>query len=74
LQAASRTFLVRLAPPARITQYFGLLALSGKVTSFCGPLLVGILTSALDSQRAGISILTIFFVAGLILLAQVRAR
>jgi UMF1 family MFS transporter len=74
LQAASRTFLVRLAPPARITQYFGLLALSGKVTSFCGPLLVGILTSALQSQRAGISILTVFFVAGLVLLAQVRAR
>jgi UMF1 family MFS transporter len=74
LQAASRTFLVRVAPPDRITQFFGLLALSGKVTSFLGPLSVGILTTVLQSQRAGISILTLFFVAGMILLSQVRAR
>jgi UMF1 family MFS transporter len=74
LQAASRTFLVRVAPPERITQFFGLLALSGKVTSFLGPLLVGLLTTVLQSQRGGISILTIFFVAGMVMLAQVRAR
>ncbi len=37
LQAAARTLLVRLAPPDRITQFFGLFALSGKVTSFLGP-------------------------------------
>ena len=41
LQAAARTLLVRLAPRGRITQFFGLFALSGKVTSFSGPLLVG---------------------------------
>ncbi len=74
LQAASRTFLIRVAPADRITQFFGLLALSGKVTSFMGPLLVGLITSALQSQRAGLSILTIFFVAGMIMLSQVRAR
>ncbi|MBX6424357.1 MAG: MFS transporter [Variibacter sp.] len=73
LQAASRTFLVRVAPPERMTQFFGLFALSGKVTSFLGPLLVGLLTQALESQRAGISILTLFFAAGMALLAQVRA-
>lgn len=74
LQAASRTFLVRIAPAERITQFFGLLALSGKVTSFLGPLLVGLLTTALDSQRGGISILTVFFVCGMILLARVQPR
>lgn len=73
LQAASRTFLVRLAPPERITQFFGLLALSGKVTSFLGPLSVGLLTAALQSQRAGLTILTLFFAAGMALLTQVPA-
>jgi UMF1 family MFS transporter len=74
LQAASRTFLVRIAPQERITQFFGLFALSGKVTSFLGPLSVGIVTSALQSQRAGISILTFFFVTGMMMLALVRPR
>ena len=37
LQAASRTLLIRLAPADRITQHFGLFALTGKVTSFIGP-------------------------------------
>ena len=46
LQAASRTLLVRIAPRDRVTQFFGLLALSGKVTSFMGPLLVATVTTA----------------------------
>ncbi|MBN8920436.1 MAG: MFS transporter [Rhizobiales bacterium] len=74
LQAASRTFLVRVAPPDRITQFFGLLALSGKVTSFLGPLTVGIVTALAQSQRVGISVLVVFFVVGLALLTQVRPR
>ena len=41
LQAASRTLLIRMAPKDRIAQYFGLFALTGKVTSFIGPLLIG---------------------------------
>ncbi len=36
LQSSSRTLLTHLAPRERITQMFGLLALSGRVTSFAG--------------------------------------
>ena len=42
LQAASRSLLIRIAPKDRIAQYFGLFALTGKVTSFIGPLLIGV--------------------------------
>ncbi len=72
LQAASRTLLIRLAPKDRIAQYFGLFALTGKVTSFSGPLLIGIVTAITASQKAGMATLVIFFVAGLALLARVR--
>jgi UMF1 family MFS transporter len=72
LQAASRTLLIRLAPEDRITQYFGLFALTGKVTSFMGPLLVGIITAVTMSQKAGMAVLIVFFVAGLILLMRVK--
>ncbi len=73
LQAASRTMLIRLAPKDRITQYFGLFALTGKVTSFLGPLLIGVITAATMSQKAGMAVLVPFFLAGLALLSRVKS-
>lgn len=72
LQAASRSLLVRMAPKDRIAQHFGLLALTGKVTSFIGPLLVGVVTAVTASQKAGMAVLVLFFVAGLALLSRVE--
>jgi UMF1 family MFS transporter len=72
LQAASRTLLIRLTPQDRIAQYFGLFALTGKVTSFVGPLLIGAITAVTASQKTGMAVLVLFFVAGLALLARVR--
>jgi UMF1 family MFS transporter len=74
LQAASRTMLIRLAPQDRIAQCFGLFALTGKVTSFIGPLLIGVVTAITASQKAGMALLVGFFVVGLVLLARVRAN
>jgi UMF1 family MFS transporter len=71
MQAASRTLLVRIAPPDQIGQFFGLFALSGKVTSFMGPFLVGIVTAATASQKSGMAVLMAFFAVGLILLSRV---
>ncbi len=72
LQAAARTLLIRLAPKDRIAQYFGLFALTGKVTSFIGPLLIGAVTAATASQKAGMSVLVIFFTVGMVLLMMVE--
>lgn len=72
LQSASRTLLVKLAPRDKLTQAFGLFALSGKVTSFLGPTAVAIVTALTDSQRVGVAVLMAFFLAGGALLAAVR--
>jgi UMF1 family MFS transporter len=72
LQAASRSLLIRIAPKDRIAQYFGLFALTGKVTSFIGPLLIGVITEVTASQKAGMAVLVLFFLAGLALLSRVR--
>ncbi|MEW6766750.1 MAG: MFS transporter [Pseudomonadota bacterium] len=74
LQAASRTLLIRLAPEERITQFFGLFALSGKVTSFMAPLAVSIVTAMTSSQKSGMAVLVVFFTAGFILLMRVEDR
>jgi UMF1 family MFS transporter len=72
LQAASRTLLIRLAPKESVTQYFGLFALTGRITSFIGPLLIGLVTTITASQRFGMAALVLFFVLGLLLLTQVK--
>lgn len=74
LQAASRSLLIRMAPKDRVAQYFGLFALTGKVTSFLGPLLIGVVTAATASQKAGMATLVLFFATGLVLLSKVRDR
>jgi UMF1 family MFS transporter len=74
LQAASRTLLIRLSPKDRIAEHFGLFALTGKVTSFMGPLLIGIITAITASQRAGMAVILVFFFGGLLLLLRVKER
>jgi MFS transporter, UMF1 family len=71
-QSASRSLMARLAPPHLTTEMFGLFALSGKATAFLGPLLVGMITLAADSQRVGMSVIIVFFVVGLLILLGVR--
>lgn len=73
LQAASRTLLVRLSPEDRLAQFFGLFALSGKLTSFAGPFLVATVTALTMSQKAGVSVLIVFFLIGGVLLARAKA-
>lgn len=74
LQASSRSLMARLAPPGRVGEFFGLFALSGKVTSFLGPTLVALATSLFASQQAGLAVLIGFFLTGAALLAGVTVK
>ena len=71
IQAASRTMMVRQADPARMTEGFGIYALSGKVTSFLAPALVALATQITESQRLGVLPLIGLFLIGLVLLIWV---
>jgi MFS transporter, UMF1 family len=68
VQAASRSYMVHVSPPDKITQFFGLYALTGRMTAFIGPALLGVLTVVFKSQRAGMSIIVIMLTIGLILM------
>lgn len=72
LQAASRTMVVRLASPDRMTEAFGLYSLSGKATAFVAPLSIAVATDLSGSQQIGISPIVILFLIGLGLLLFVR--
>lgn len=74
VQSASRSLLIRIAPSALITELFGLYTLSGRATSFMGPWILGVTTELFRSQRAGMSTVFFFLIAGGILLTQVRLK
>ncbi len=73
-QAASRSLMARLIPRGKENQFFGFFAFSGKFTAFLGPLLLGILTDLFNSQRAGVSIVILFFFIGSLILAGVEEK
>ncbi len=67
-QAASRSLMARLAPAEVRTEMFGLYALTGKITAYIGPFLLGTVTYWTGSQRLGIATILAFFVIGGLLL------
>ncbi len=73
-QSASRSLLGRFVPRDKENQFYGFFAFSGKLTAFMGPLLLGVLTQAFDSQRAGVAVVILFFVAGGLLLSRVDEK
>ncbi len=68
VQAASRSLAARLAPEAQRAQVFGLFALSGRITAFLGPAILGTVTLLADSQRVGMATILPFFALGLFVL------
>lgn len=74
LQASSRSLMVRQADPQRITQGFGLYALTGKATAFLAPFAVAVTTESTGSQQLGILPIVALFLVGLVLLIWVRAE
>ena len=72
-QSASRSLMARFVPAKHESEFFGFFAFSGKVTSFMGPALLGVL-SDVYSQRVGVGSLLVFFLAGGLILWRVDER
>jgi UMF1 family MFS transporter len=64
--------MARLAPPELTGEMFGLFALSGRVTAFLGPLLVGAVALVADSQRLGMAVIIVFLAIGLVLMLPLK--
>ena len=70
-QSASRSLMGRFVPQNKETEFYGFYAFSGKATAFLGPLLMGVITQAFGSQRAGMATVGLFFIIGGLLLRTV---
>ena len=73
-QASSRSLMARFVPHELENEFFGFFAMSGKLTAFAGPALLGLLTAWSDSQRIGFSVVLVLFVIGIVLLLRVDER
>ena len=72
IQSASRVFITKSIDQNNQASGFGLFALSGKLTSFIGPLLVSTITYISNSQRIGFSSAIILLLIGLFILLKVK--
>ena len=72
IQSASRVFITKSIDENNQASGFGLFALSGKLTSFIGPLLVSTLTYISNRQRIGFSAAIILLLIGLLILLKVK--
>ena len=72
VQSASRVFMTKSIDENNQASGFGLFALSGKLTSFIGPLLVSTITFISDSQKIGFSSAIILLLIGLLILIKVK--
>jgi UMF1 family MFS transporter len=73
-QAASRSAMSQLIPKGRSAEFFGLFAISGKVSAIIGPSVFGWTTYLFSSHRAGVLSTLVFFVIGLAVLSRVDMR
>ena len=72
-QSASRSLMGRFTPKSHESEFFGFFAFSGKITSFLGPLLLGILSDVYN-QRVGVLSVVLFFLVGGFLVWRIDER
>ncbi len=72
IQAASRALYAKFIVQGQESEYFGVYSFIGKSSAIIGPLVFGYMSSTFGSQRPAILGVTLFFIAGLILLQMLR--
>jgi UMF1 family MFS transporter len=70
--AASRYMIVQVAPPQRLSEFFGLFAMSSTATVWIGPVLVNVFTNASNDQRIGFSPVLLLLGVGLLLMMTLK--
>jgi UMF1 family MFS transporter len=72
VQAATRAFYARFIPAGRESEYFGVYSLMGKTSAIAGPVLFGYISSTFGSQRPAVLSVSVFFIAGLLIVRTVK--
>ena len=72
-QSLSRTFIGRLAPEGRSSEFFGFMAFSGRGSAILGPLVFGLVSALFDGdKRWALAAMGLFFLVGLFGLMRIH--
>ena len=72
VQAATRAFYAQFVPRENEAEYFGVFSLVGKSSAIAGPVIFGLISRSLGSQRPAILSVAAFFLIGMIILKSVE--
>ena len=72
VQSLSRSLFGQFVPPGKSAEYFGFYNMLGKFATVLGPVLIGVTAKLTASSRSGIGSVAVLFIAGAVLLWQVR--
>ncbi|MDI6889910.1 MAG: MFS transporter [Thermodesulfovibrionales bacterium] len=72
VRAATRALYTQFIPEGKEAEYFGVYSLVGKSSAILGPLIFGLISSSLGSQRPAILSVAIFFLIGMVILKAVK--
>ena len=67
IQALSRSYFAKIIPADKAGEYFGIYDICGKGASFTGTTLVGVVAQMTNLPNAGVAVIAVMFVIGLIL-------
>ncbi len=70
-QSVSRSLVAVFTPKENSAEFFGFLGVAGKAMAFLGPSIFGVLSWMTGSQRPAILSVSLFFIAGMIILSRV---
>jgi UMF1 family MFS transporter len=73
-QAISRSLFSQMIPAGKEAEFYSFYEVSERGTSWTGPLIFGLANQAFLNLRAGIFVLIIYFVAGLVILPFVNVK
>jgi MFS transporter, UMF1 family len=73
-QALSRSFLAKLIPEEKKTEFFGFYSLFEKTSTILGPLAFGLISWLTSNQRYAALAMILFFVSGYLLLIRVKEK
>lgn len=67
IQALSRSYFAKIIPADKSGEYFGIYDICGKGASFMGTTLVGVVAQVTHVANAGVAVISVMFVIGLVL-------
>jgi UMF1 family MFS transporter len=73
-QSVTRSLVALFTPKENAAEFFGFLGIAGKALAFAGPMTFGVLSQVTGSQRPAILIVSLFFIAGMVMLSFVNER